>query len=139
MIESDRQLLFDRAREGLLAEFPDAWALYVYGSLARSEEWPDSDMDLAVLLPPGKRIEDILSAVERLSQRLGRHVDLVDMRRVSDVLRAEVLTAGRTLFASKPDAVLAWEASAMSRYARHREEIKDILGDFERTGIGYAP
>ena len=139
MIDSDRELLFNRAREALLAAFPDAWAIYVYGSFARSEEWPDSDIDFAVLLPPGKRVEDILSVLGRLSERVGRDVDLVDMRRIGDVLRREVLATGRTLFVSRPDSVLAWEASAMSRYARHREEIKDILRDFERTGIGYAP
>lgn len=38
---------------------------------------------------------------------------------------------------SDPSQVLAWEASAMSRYARHREEIRDILDDFKRTGVGY--
>ena len=139
MIESDRELLFNRAREALLAAFPDAWAIYVYGSFARQQEWPDSDVDFAVLLPPGKRIEDILSVIGQVAERVGRNVDLVDMRRIGDVLRREVLAAGRTLFISKPDSVLAWEASAMSRYARHREEIKDILADFERTGVGYAP
>jgi hypothetical protein len=50
-----------------------------------------------------------------------------------------VLAGGKTLFESNPEAVLAWEASAMSRYARHREEIRDILSQFERTGIGYLP
>ena len=44
---------------------------------------------------------------------------------------------GRTLYVSEPDQVLGWEAEAMSRYARHREQIRDILEDFRRTGVGY--
>jgi len=138
MTESERKQLFDKARDIVLAEFGDVWAIYVYGSFARGEEWPDSDLDLAVLLPPEQRIGDILKVLGHLSEGLGRDVDLVDLRKVGDVLRREVLADGQVLFVSKPEAVLSWEASAMSRYARHREEIKDILDDFRRTGIGYA-
>ncbi len=138
MTPSERQHLFDTARDILLAEFPDVWAIYVYGSFARGEEWPDSDLDLAILLPHGQHIGDILEVLGRLSRGIGRDVDLVDLRRVGDALRREVLADGRTLFVANPQAVLSWEATAMSRYARHREEIKDILDDFRRTGIGYG-
>ena len=138
MTESERQRLFEIARDVLLAEFPHVSAIYVYGSFARGEEWPDSDLDLAVLLPPERRIGDLLDVIRKLSEGLRRRVDLIDLRKVGDVLRREVLADGHTLFVSNPQAVLSWEASAMSRYARHREEIKDILDDFKRTGIGYA-
>jgi hypothetical protein len=37
-----------------------------------------------------------------------------------------------------PEKVLAWEASAMSRYGHYREEVRDLLDDFRRTGIGYG-
>ena len=138
MTEVERCRLFEIASASLLREFPDAWAFYVYGSFARGDDWPDSDVDLAVLLAPEQHIDDILGVSSRLSESLGRHVDLVDLRRVSDVLRREVLADGKTLFARSPDRVLAWEASAMSRYARYREEIRDILEQFKRTGIGYS-
>jgi predicted nucleotidyltransferase len=111
----------------------------VYGSFASGNDWPDSDLDLAVLLPPAQGINDILSVLSRLSESLGRNVDLGGLRRVSDVLRREILADGMTLFARSPERVLAWEASAMSRYARYREEIKGILEQFKRTGIGYSP
>lgn len=138
MTEAERSRLFALARDSLLREFPDALALYVYGSFARGNEWPDSDLDLAVLLPPEQRIGDILTVAQRLSSGVGRAIDLVDLRRAGDVLRREVLADGKTLFSCNRAVVLAWEASAMSRYARHREEIKDILAEFERTGIGYS-
>lgn len=114
-------------------------AIYVHGSFAEGEEWPKSDLDLAVLLPPGRDIPDLLQLVAEVARRVGRHVDLVDVRRVGDVLRREILDKGRTIHVSEPDKVLDWEASAMSRYARHREEIGDILADFQHTGTGYGP
>lgn len=127
-----------RARDIVLETLPDTMALYVYGSFARGEEWIDSDVDLAVLLPPEQAIPDLLALLTGLSTELGRPVDLVNLRTVGDVLRREVLADGVTLYVSDPDALLVREASAMSRYARHREEVRDLLEDFHRTGIGYG-
>jgi uncharacterized protein len=138
MIQSEREAIFDTAREAVLAALPKAWAVYVYGSFARGEDWPDSDLDIAVLLPPEQRIQDVLELIGAISERVHRDVDVVDLRRVGDVLRREVLENGRTLFESDPENVLAWEASAMSRYAHYREEVRGILEDFRRTGIGYG-
>jgi predicted nucleotidyltransferase len=137
MNQVDREQILGAARDTLLAALPDAWAIYVFGSFARGEEWPDSDLDLAVLLPPARGIENLLDVMSRVSAAVHREADIVDLRRADDVLRGEVLADGRTLHVSEPDQVLAWEAAAMSRHARHREEIRDILEDFRRTGVGY--
>lgn len=137
MSQAERERILAIARDALLAALPDAWAIYVFGSFARGEEWPCSDLDLAVLLPPGRRVDRLLDLMGNVSARVHRDVDIVDLRRAGDVLRREVLAAGRALSVSEPDQVLGWEAAAMSRYARHREEIRDILEDFGRTGVGY--
>ncbi len=137
MNKLDRARILAEARDALVAAFPDVWAIYVYGSFGREDEWPDSDIDLAVLRPPGTVLSDVLGLAGKISERVGREVDLVDLRTVGDVLRAEVLAEGRAIYVTQPASVLAWEASAMSRYAHHREEIRDILEDFRRTGVGY--
>lgn len=139
MTESEREELLAAARDELLEALPGAWAIYVYGSFARGEEWPRSDLDLAVLLPPERDVPDLLELIARVSARVARDVDVVDLRRVGDVLRHEVLGSGRAIYMAEPEGVLAWEASALSRYSRHREEIRGILEDFARTGIGYGP
>jgi uncharacterized protein len=138
MSQAEHERILAIARDTLLAALPDAWAIYVFGSFARAEEWPDSDLDLAVLLPPGRGIETPLDLMSRLAMAINRDADIVDLRRAGDVLRREVLNDGRTIHVAEPDQVLAWEAAAMSRYARHREEIRDILEDFRRTGVGYG-
>ena len=137
MSEVERERLFAEVSDAVLAALPNAWAIYVYGSFARGDEWPTSDVDVAVLLPPGNKIPDRLGLMSAISGRVHRDVDLVDLREASDTLRREVLADGRVLFTFEPGQVLAWEASAMSRYARHREEIRDLLEDFNRTGVGY--
>jgi uncharacterized protein len=136
--QSEAETMFNVAREAVLARLPDAWAIYVYGSFARGEDWPSSDLDIAVLLPPASHIVDPLQLVSEVSQLVHREVDLIDLRQAGDVLRREVLESGRTLFESDPEKVLAWEASALTRYGHYREEVRGILDDFRRTGIGYS-
>jgi hypothetical protein len=34
--------------------------------------------------------------------------------------------------------VIAWEASALTGYGHYREEVRGILEDFRRTGVGYG-
>ena len=128
----------ENARSALLETLPEAWALYVYGSTARGDAGPASDVDLAVLLPPGRRIPDKLSLMATLAAALGRDVDLVDLREAGDFLRMEVLRDGKVLHAADPDRLLEWEARAMSSYFDHRFRIRGIVEDFARSGVGYA-
>ncbi|MDP9007901.1 MAG: nucleotidyltransferase domain-containing protein [Pseudomonadota bacterium] len=110
----------------------------MYGSFARGDQSPQSDIDLALLLPPDEKIDDLLSIISDVSTRVHREVGLVDLRKVSDVLRREVLGEGQTLYVSQPDRVLEWEGTAISRYQSYREEVSDLLKDFQSTGIGYG-
>lgn len=139
MTDTERMQMFAAARDAVLAALPEAWAIYVYGSFASGDEWPQSDLDLAVLLPPQQSIPDPFDLMGEIALRVGRDVDFVDARQVGDVIRREILEHGRPIYVSEPGRVLSWEASAMSRYARHREEVREILEHFDRTGIGYGP
>jgi uncharacterized protein len=139
MPSTDYQRVLDTARDALLTAFPNAWAIYVYGSFARGDQSPQSDIDLAVLLPPGEKIDDLLGIISDVSTSVHREVDLVDLRKINDVLRREVLADGRTLYVSQPERVLEWEGTAISRYQRYREEVSELLKDFQETGIGFRP
>ena len=94
MPDTDRQLILSAARDALLAAFPNAWAIYVYGSFARGDESAASDIDLAVLLPEEENIDDLMGVMSAVSAHVHREVDLVDLRKVGDVLRREVLAEG---------------------------------------------
>ena len=136
--QGEAKTIFDAARDAVLAALPDALAIYVYGSFARGEQWPSSDLDIAVLMPPERRFPDVLQLISHIAQSVHREIDLVDLRQAGDVLRREVLESGQALYQSDPQRVLAWEASALTRYGHYREEVRGILEDFRRTGIGYG-
>lgn len=70
--------------------------LTVFGSAARGDDRPDSDLDLLVQPPADADVFDMLQLEETLSGILGRDVDLVsdrglDSRLDQDILRDKVL------------------------------------------------
>ena len=52
--------------------------LWVFGSCARKEERPDSDIDLLVKFGPTTTIFDYVRMGDSVSKLLGRQVDVVD-------------------------------------------------------------
>lgn len=70
--------------------------LAMFGSAARGDDRPDSDLDLLVQPPAGADMFDMLRLEEALAGVLGRDVDLVsyrglDPRLDQDILRDKVL------------------------------------------------
>ncbi|MEP7245707.1 MAG: nucleotidyltransferase domain-containing protein [Gammaproteobacteria bacterium] len=130
MIDSERNLILDKACRALAAALPDAWAVYVYGSFARGDEWPDSDLDLAVLLPPRAELQDKLTLIAEVSQQVGREVDIVSLRSASLDLVHELLREGRPLLVRRAGDVLGWEAERMTDYADFSPRRADILAQY---------
>lgn len=76
--------------------------LAVFGSAARGELRPDSDIDLLVDFLPEARVSLLRhAAAEReLSELLGRKVDLVSKRALRSALREGVLSQARLIYAA---------------------------------------
>lgn len=70
----------------------------VFGSVARREERPDSDIDFLVDLPPGYDLfAQRLPLTERLSEITGRHLDLIPEHELNRHIRDAVLREARDL------------------------------------------
>ena len=76
--------------------------LAVFGSAARGELRPDSDIDLLVEFLPEAEVDLVQhSAAEReLSAFLGRKVDLVSKRALRSALQKEILSQARVVYAT---------------------------------------
>jgi hypothetical protein len=76
--------------------------LSVFGSAARGEMRPDSDIDLLVEFQPGAEIDlvDHAGLMLDLSHLLGRSVDLVSKRGLKPLIRESVLEQARLLYAA---------------------------------------
>jgi predicted nucleotidyltransferase len=75
--------------------------LQVFGSVARGEESPSSDVDVLYELLPGRHLGwEIEDLRDELQQLLGRPVDLVSTRGLNPMLRPEIEADARLLYAA---------------------------------------
>jgi hypothetical protein len=69
----------------------------VFGSVARGDARPDSDVDLLIDLEPGRTLLDLSDLLLELRELLGRDVDVVTEASLHWLLRRRVLAEARPL------------------------------------------
>jgi predicted nucleotidyltransferase len=123
--------------EILHREFPDAVAIYRFGSTVDGGVRAESDIDIAFL--PDHPIDSArrFSVQETLAARLRRDVDLVDLASVSTVLRMQVVSTGKLLATFDGAKREVFEDYVFSSYARLNEERREILEQIARDGRVY--
>jgi predicted nucleotidyltransferase len=117
---------------------PDLIAAYVFGSQARQRATPQSDLDLAVLLPDPLPALSCWQLAQQLAAELKLDVDLLDLRRTSTVMQAQVVAYGERLYCRDANLCAAFESRVYTDYARLNEERRAILEDTHSRGHIYA-
>lgn len=122
---------YDSIIQVVLEHYPDTQAVYLFGSYGTEQEWPESDADIAVLLPPKESrkmgslaMSDLRFALESV---LHKEVDLINLRQVSTVLQKEVVTADRCIYEGDKYAAEEFDMLTLSRYQKLNEERAGIL------------
>ena len=122
----------------ILAAYPDAQAIYLFGSYGTEDEWPDSDADIAVLLPPlqAKQVGSLVMSplCADLASLLKRDVDLINLRLVDTVFQKEIVFADRRIYCGDEYAADEFEMLTLSYYQRLNEERAEIINDALATG-----
>jgi uncharacterized protein len=86
------KILKDEREEILrIAASHGAQNVRVFGSLARGEAVPDSDIDILVELDPGRSLLDIIAIKQDLEDLMGCEVDVVTEAAISPYIREQVL------------------------------------------------
>jgi predicted nucleotidyltransferase len=92
------ELLKDRREDILrIAAQHGANNVRVFGSVARGEARPDSDVDLLVDMEAGRSLFDLGGLLMDLQALLGREVDVVTDKGLRDRIRARVLREAKPL------------------------------------------
>jgi len=122
----------------VLAHYPDAQAIYLFGTYGTPDERADSDVDLAVLLPPQQaRAAKLLALSDlrfELEALMEKEVDLINLRRVPTVLQKETIAADRRIYCADEFAADEFEMLTLSYYQRLNEERAEIIKDALATG-----
>lgn len=74
-----------------------AYNVRIFGSVARGEARPDSDIDFLVNLEAGRSLMDLARLLRELESILGRNVDVVTEAGLRPRIRPKVLKDARTL------------------------------------------
>ena len=104
---------------------PDIDAIYLFGSVARGRTRPGSDVDVALLLPPGRKLspDELLATMSELECLTHRTADLSVLNTQTQLVHAkEVVTTGVCLFARSQERIRAFEMQVLSKYARFLED-----------------
>ena len=122
--------------------FPAAQAVYIFGSCVDETDTRESDVDIALLLPhtESKAAGSLALSDVRfdLEKRLGRSVDLVNLRIVSTVFQKEIVASGLRVYCPDEDEADTFEMLVLSKYAKLNEERADILASFYTTRRAYT-
>jgi uncharacterized protein len=122
----------------VLKHYPDVQAVYLFGTYGTPDERPDSDIDIALLLPPQQAKAAKPLAMSdlcfQLTAILKKEVDLINLRRVPTVLQKEIVAANRRIYHSNEYAADEFEMLTLSYYQKLNEERAEIVQDALRTG-----
>lgn len=121
-----------QAIESIKAQYPDIWAIYIYGSFGTEYERVDSDLDLAVLHEHPIDSLALWELSQKIASKINRDVSVVDLRQASTVFQNEIIRQERRLYCSKPKECDELESTYLAMYLRLNEERKEILEDFSK-------
>ena len=121
----------------LTATYPQAFAIYAFGSQVQGTAGPESDLDLAILLPGYAEPLHLWDLAGRLADVVARHVDLLDFRAASTVMQYQIITTGQRLWHSGVDAGL-FESYVLSEMTALNTARAGLLADIRKDGRIYA-
>ncbi len=120
---------------------PSVQGIYLFGTYGTEDQMPESDVDIALLLPHADAKAQGKLYGTTLHSELERHfnlkVDLVNLRRVNIVFQKEVIAADRRIFCGDIYAADEYEMLTISFYQKLNEERAEIIEDGIKTGRFY--
>ncbi len=120
----------------------DTQAIYLYGTWGTEDQRRDSDLDIAVLLPPAAARAVDHSAWLRLSAEVAQaakveYADLINLRTAPVILRKEIIAANRRIDCADEYAADEFEMLTLSYYQKLNEERQGIVESGLSTGRFY--
>ena len=129
----DASSAVERLRRAFRGRERGVAAVYLFGSVARGERRPGSDLDVAVLLEPAPErgtFESLrLDLRAELESELGRDVDLVVLNHAPPDLAHRVLRDAVLIIEPDPSARVRFEVRARNEYW----DLKPYLDEYRRT------
>ena len=121
-------------QEFFQADSHGAAAVYLFGSVARDVERPDSDVDVGLLLttpPPATLDGQPFDLADALEHHLGRSVDVIVLNTSPADLRMRVLRDGHLVFEGEASARVRFEVATRNEAF----DLEPILREYRRPRV----
>ena len=122
----------------LLKERLDCEVIILFGSYARGEQRPDSDVDLAIKSPKEISKKEIFKLTQELEQLLKKDIDLIDLNAISDSFRYEILMNGQVIYCEDSYKFDLYKLDMFREYLELNESRKDIINNIKKGGTIYG-
>lgn len=131
--ELDEKLIIKYLRDKL-----SPFLIYLFGSFAKGNNRPESDVDIAFLADGEKDEYEIFNVAQGLASIVKKDVHLIDLKKVSTVLQMQVVGTGKVLFCDNEVTRATFEMLTLKKYARLNEERQIILDKVKERGCIYG-
>lgn len=123
----------------ILKNYPTTQAIYLFGSWGTEDEWANSDIDVALLLPvaQAKSINtwQWVALAQSIASAVGKEeADLINLRAANTVLSKEVIMAERRIYCADESAADEFEMLTISFYQQLQRERKLIIEEAVKSG-----
>ena len=112
----------------MIEHYGQVQAVYLFGTWGTAHEWPQSEVDIAVLFAPlqAKQVGSMALSPARfeLETLLSRDVDLVNLRQTNTVIQKEIVTTGRRIFCPDELGADEFEMVVLSLYQKLQQELQ---------------
>ena len=112
--------------------------IIVFGSYAKGVSRQNSDIDIAFYSEDTVLSSyDLFIIAQESADLLKIEVDLIDLRKASTVLKAQIFTTGKVIYADDELLLKKQQMTALKMYAELNEQRKVILNRIEESGSVY--
>lgn len=109
----------------------------LFGSILEKRFNAQSDIDIAVLFPRDMSTLQTSQLKQQLENKLGRDIDVIDLRTADPIITWQVLQNGKLIFSDEIDSFHQFKARKISEYLdfkRSREVVEKHLVDIPIIG-----
>ena len=122
----------------LLREQAGAYIVVLFGSYAKGQVRLDSDIDIAFAGDTAITEYELFLLAQELAAMLGREVDLLDLDRLSTVMKAQIVVTGKVIFCADEVKRQYLFMRALRDYANLSEDRAVVLESIAKRGTVYA-
>ena len=107
-------------------------SVYLFGSAAKNQLKPESDIDIAFLSFLDVDEYECFMKAQELAEIFKRDVDLIDLKKASTVFKAQIIGTSSLIYCNDDVKRAYFEMRALKEYALLNEERAEIIKNIQK-------